>query len=67
MTGGVALSAGEEESARASGPRRLVLLGRARASAGERKCAWVGHACCWAEQGRSEAAAHVAVLFFFKM
>jgi hypothetical protein len=55
----------EGERARTSGPRGLVLLGRARASAGKRECARVGRACCWAEQGRSEEAARVAVLFFF--
>jgi hypothetical protein len=57
--------AGEGERAHASGPRSLVLLGRARASVGEHECARVGRACCWAEQGRSEEATRVAVLFFF--
>jgi hypothetical protein len=67
MTDGVALSAEEREreSVRSSEPRDLVSLGRARPSTGEHECTWVGHACCWAEQGRSEAVARAAVFGFF--
>jgi hypothetical protein len=68
MTGRAALSVREGVCARASGPRGLVLLGRAQASASAGECehAWVGRACGWAEpEEKRRSGPYCRFCFFF--